>query len=341
MTVPSDPPDSDDLERLLLGASRRYTREQVADAVGISVEEARMYWRALGFPDVGDEALFTVWDMEALQAVLDLVRSDVLDQSTALQMVRALGRTTGRLAEWHVETLAELIEEAEQSDRGTGSRLTAAYQVAQKLLPDFERLLLYAWRRKLASAAHRLIAIGDLGSWPLLAAPASVGFADLVSFTRLARGLSVEALGDLVEKFEATSNDVVFGGGGRVVKSLGDEVFFVADDPLTAVRIGCRLVAEFGSDPNRPDIRVGIATGPVVARMGDVFGTPANLAARLTALADTNSVLVDATTAEQLADEPSVALRAVPPVAVHGFGAVSAYAASARRSARRQSPHFD
>ncbi|MGH8828603.1 MAG: adenylate/guanylate cyclase domain-containing protein [Jiangellaceae bacterium] len=332
MTIPSDRPGADDLERLLLGASRRYTREQIADGVGITVDEARMYWRALGFPDVDDEVAFTVWDLEALRAVVDLVRSGVIAQSTAVQMVRALGRMTGRLAEWHVETLAELIEEAEESGLGTGSRLTSAYQVAQKLLPDFERLLIYAWRRKLAASANRLVAIGDLGAWPLLAAPASVGFADLVSFTRLSRGLSVEALGNLVERFEATSNDVIFGGGGRVVKTLGDEVVFVADDALTAVRIGCRLVAEIGADPTRPDIRVGIATGPVVARLGDVFGTPANLAARLTALAARNTVLVDAATAEQLADEPSVALRAVPPTVVRGLGAVSAYAVSTRRS---------
>lgn len=234
MTVPPDRPTPDDLERLLLGASRRYTREQVAEAVELSVAEARTYWRALGFPDVGDEAAFTVWDLEALRGVVDLVRGGIIDEATAVQMVRALGRMTGRLAEWHVETLAELVEEAEADGRGTGSRLTSAYQVAQQLLPEFERLLIYAWRRKLAASANRLVAIGDVGASPLLAAPASVGFADLVSFTRLSRGLSVEALGELVEHFEATTNDIIFGGGGRVVKTLGDEVVFVADSALTA-----------------------------------------------------------------------------------------------------------
>ncbi|HEY9409890.1 MAG TPA: adenylate/guanylate cyclase domain-containing protein [Jiangellaceae bacterium] len=330
MTIPPDRPTPDDLERLLLGASRRYTREQVADAVGMTVAEARVYWRALGFPDVGDEAAFTVWDLEALRGITDLVASGAIDEATAVQMVRALGRMTGRLAEWHVETLAELVEEAEATGQGTGSRLTSAYHVAQRLLPEFERLLIYAWRRKLAASVNRLVAIADVGQSPLLSAPASVGFADLVSFTRLSRGLSVEALGELVEQFEATTNDVIFGSGGRVIKTLGDEVVFVADTALTAVRIGCRLVEQIGENPNRPDIRVGIATGPVVARLGDVFGNPTNLAARLTALAERNAVLVDAATAEKLADEPSVALRALPPTTVRGFGAVTAYAVSPR-----------
>ncbi|WP_205740679.1 adenylate/guanylate cyclase domain-containing protein, partial [Haloactinopolyspora alba] len=328
MTIPPDPsrrPTPDELERLLLGATRRYTREQVAEGAGLSVAEAQRYWRALGFPDVGDEQAFTVWDMEALRAVADLVRDSVVDEATAVQMVRALGRMTGRLAEWHVETLAEIVEEAEAGNKGTGSRLTSGYLVAQKLLPEFERLLIYAWRRKLAASVNRLVAIGRIGEAPLLAAPASVGFADLVSFTRLSRGLSVEDLGELVERFEATTNDVIFGSGGRVVKTLGDEVVFVAESPQTAAEIGCRLVAEIGDNPELPDIRVGIATGPVVARLGDVFGTPTNLAARLTAVAERNTVMVDEATADELSDNTRFALRALPPTTVRGLGAVSTY----------------
>ncbi|AYY14399.1 adenylate/guanylate cyclase domain-containing protein [Actinobacteria bacterium YIM 96077] len=323
-------PTQDELEQLLLGASRRYTFDQIAEAAGLPVDEARRYWRALGFPDVGDEKAFTVWDLEALRGVRELIDSEAVDRDTAVQMVRALGRMTGRLAEWHVETLAEIVEENEATRTGAGSRLSSAYDMAQRLLPEFERLLIYAWRRKLASSVNRLIAIAEVGESPLLAAPASVGFADLVSFTRLSRGMSVEALGELVEKFEATTNDIIFGCGGRVVKTLGDEVVFVADTPLTAATIGCQLVEQIGPEPKLPDIRVGIATGPVVARLGDVFGTPTNLAARLTAVAERNSVLVDSTTAEALEEEPSVALRALPPISVRGIGPVEVYTVSPR-----------
>lgn len=290
-----------------------------------------MYWRALGFPDVGDEVAFTVWDLEALRGVVELVQSGVVDQDTAVQMVRALGRMTGRLAEWHVETIAEQILESHDEDDGGGSRLTASYQAAQRLLPEFERLLIYAWRRKLAASANRLVAIAELGKSPLLSGPASVGFADIVSFTRMSRGLSMDDLGALVEKFEATTNDIIFGGGGRVVKTLGDEVVFVTESPLVAARIGCELVDTIGSDRTLPDIRVGIATGPVIARLGDVFGNPTNLAARLTSLADRNTVLVDNDTADDLADDKTLVLRAMPPTNVRGFGAVKAYRVSPRR----------
>lgn len=109
--------------------------------------------------------------------------------------------------------------------------------------------------------------------------------ANLVSFTRLSHGLTVQALADLVEAFEAATHDVIAEGGGRVVKTLGDEVLFVADEPAGAAGIACNLVTAIGEKPDMPDIRVGLATGPVVARFGDVFGTPTNFAARLTAMA--------------------------------------------------------
>src|SRR5690625_6962945 len=68
-------------------------------------------------------------------------------------MVRALGRMTGRLGEWHVETLAEIV----QGEEGRpGSRLTSGFQFAERLLPEFERLLIYTWRRKLDRKSTRL-----------------------------------------------------------------------------------------------------------------------------------------------------------------------------------------
>ena len=324
------PPSPDDLERLLLGAPRAYTRDQVAKEVGLTVEEARRYWRALGFADVGPAAAFTIWDIEALRGVITLVRSGTINDATALNLVRALGRMTGRLAEWHVETLASIVEAQQGTSDDGENGLRLAYDFGVRLLPEFERLLIYAWRRKLAAAAGRLVAIGDPGETSVLSLPATVGFADLVSFTRLSRRLSVDDLADLVEEFEATTHDVIAEGGGRVVKTLGDEVLFVADDAAIAATVACNLVEAIGRNPSLPDVRVGLATGPVVARFGDVFGTPTNLAARLTAMAGRNSVLADAITAEALAEHRDFALRAQPAGNVRGLGVVAPYEVARR-----------
>ena len=56
----------DELVELVLGAERRWTREQVAVRAGVPLAEARRLWRAMGFADVGDAVQFTDGDVEAL-----------------------------------------------------------------------------------------------------------------------------------------------------------------------------------------------------------------------------------------------------------------------------------
>jgi adenylate cyclase len=340
----------EDLERLLLGADVRYTREDVASATGVTVEVAREYWRALGYPNTGPAEAFTARDIDALREALRLVDSGLIDQESMVQLVRGLGRMMSRLAEWHSETVATIVENlaaAGESDReGVDAagptddsteheddaraalrrdRLVIAYELADELLPVFERLLVYAWRRKLALAAGRLVALGDIGDGSLLSMHMTVGFADLVSFTRLSTSLTARALSELIEAFEATSSDVIVTGGGRVIKTMGDEVLFVANSPNAAASIAVELVDVIGQNPTLPNIRVGLATGPVVTRHGDVFGNPTNLASRLTSLAGRNVVLTDEATATDLSDDPNFVVRRLDATDVRGFGLVEPY----------------
>ncbi|MGH3244437.1 MAG: adenylate/guanylate cyclase domain-containing protein, partial [Spirillospora sp.] len=121
----------------------------------------------------------------------------------------------------------------------------------------------------------------------------AAGFADVVSFTRLSRRLDGDTLAAFIERFESTTAEIVAEEGGRVVKTLGDEVLFVASDPGAAAEIGLRIADRFNEDPDFPRVRVGLAYGEVIQRLGDVFGTPVNLAARLTATAYPGTVLID------------------------------------------------
>jgi adenylate cyclase len=70
-----------------------------------------------------------------------------------------------------------------------------------------------------------------------------------------------------------------------------------------------------------PDVRVGIASGAVIMRLGDVFGPPVNLASRLTAVARRNRIIIDQQTADLLpADQFET--RRLPARPVRGFGLV-------------------
>ncbi|MDA0645764.1 MULTISPECIES: adenylate/guanylate cyclase domain-containing protein [Nonomuraea] len=291
---------------------RRYTSHQVAEMAGVPVYRARRFWRALGFANVADDAVeFTDSDVEALRTLLGMVSDGLYDEEHMLLIARSLGRATARLAESQAELGAE---ELDQAGVPLAERPRAWRRRAERVVPDLTGLLVYAWRRQLAAAAGRL-AVQDLS-----AVRVTVGFADLVGFTRLSRQITETELAALVDRFEGRSADIVTSYGGRVVKTLGDSVLFVADKSHVAADIGLRLVETHAKGRGMPELRVGLAAGPVVWRMGDVFGTTVNLASRLTALALPGTILADPQAAEELEDDRAFQLRAVDRLSVRGLG---------------------
>jgi adenylate cyclase len=314
-------PTREDLERAILGEEPSFTSDEIVGGDEIAATAARRLWRALGFPDAGGSAAFTSADRDAMDLLSSLVASGALEFETAIRLTRAVGHTMARLADWQVSTLSEHVESLEDSGRGTGSRLTTGLEVIRAVEPPFEELLLYAWRRHLAAAVARVEALGAKDS-DLHTLNVSVGFADLVSFTRLSNGIDEDRLADLVEDFESACSDLIAARGGRVIKTLGDSVLFLADGPLTGIDIACDIVERIGGDQDLPDVHVGIATGPVVMRLGDVFGAPVNMASRMTGVARRNRVICDQETADAVRDKAEYVVRPLTERAIRGFGTV-------------------
>ncbi len=315
---PDDPDDPASIARELLGGQPNLSAADVAARTGISVEDARRLWRALGFPERGEERAFNNSDVEAVGTLVAGVESGLVDLDLAVTLTRAVGQTMARLADWEVAALVPRIEELHASGAGSPSRLETARLLLEELGGPFEELLIYSWRRHLAAAVARMEAMGadeeDLGSSQL-----SVGFADIVSFTALSNEISRDRIGDLVEVFESRCADVVARNNGRVIKSIGDSVLFVNDDPIRAYDTAEGIITVIGRDKRMPDVRVGLASGPVVMRMGDVFGPPVNMAARLTAVARRNRIIIDAATA-RLLPEDQFETRRLPARPMRGFG---------------------
>lgn len=308
------------LERAILGEEPGLTSADVASAAGVELDQARRLWRALGFPDVGEQPAFTDADLSTLNALVRSVEAGAIDFETAVRLTRAVGRTMARLADWQVATLVSRVEQMEAGDQATGSRLGSAMRLAEEIGAPFEQMLIYAWRRHLAAAVGRVEVLGA-NDEDLHTSEVTVGFADLVSFTALSNEMDEDRIGDLVEVFESRCADVVAGRHGRVIKTLGDSVLFVCEEPVRALEIALGIVEVIGRDARLPDVRVGISTGSVVTRMGDVFGPPVNMAARLTTLARRNRVIADHATADRLPRDRFYT-RPLPPRPVRGFGLV-------------------
>lgn len=317
-------PDRDgsqhEVERAILGEEPVFDVDQIAAEAGASVEEARRLWRALGFPESGGATAYTRADADAVATLIGVVDAGLFDFDLAVNLTRGLGQTMARLADWEVTALLHRVEELEKGERATGSRVGSALRMVEEFSGPFESLLIYAWRRHLAATVARLEAVGpdeaDLHTTDL-----TVGFADIVGFTALSNQLSQERIGDLVELFESRCSDVVAAQRGRVIKSIGDSVLFVNNDPVRAYDTAEGIINVIGRDPRMPDVRLGLASGSVVMRLGDVFGPPVNLAARLTAVARRNRTIIDAGTAALLPVD-QFETRRLPARPVRGFGLV-------------------
>jgi len=297
----------------------QYTAEQVAERAGVTVEQAKKLWRALGFPEAGEAAAFDEGDIEALRTVQTVMNQGIIDFDLAVNITRGLGQTMSRLTDWEISAVIHRLEEvAEISD--PEMLLETGVAFAEEFSEPFERLLIYAWRRHMRAATARveasIAAAQELGTVQI-----SVGFADIVQFTALSNTLTEQKIGDLVELFESRCADVIAVQGGRVIKSLGDSVLFVNDDPVAAYDTAEGIINVIGRDARMPDVRVGLATGSVVTRLGDVYGPPVNMAARLTAVARRNRIIVDETTAERLPSD-QFETRRLPARPVRGFGIV-------------------
>ncbi|GAB3274280.1 adenylate/guanylate cyclase domain-containing protein [Sinomonas notoginsengisoli] len=322
-----------ELEALLLGGERTLKRREVAAGVGLSLYSARKLWRALGMPNYTDDDLaFTQADLRHLKVVPALVREGVITEDAALSVTRAIGQMTDRMVVWQVEALVEDMVST-QGMTDAEARLALLDRIPE-LIEPLEEMLVYSWRRQLTAGVQRLVlrvqaglessAEGRDGSEddaPLPLARA-VGFADLVSYTSLSRRMNEKTLAQLVQRFENRSSEIITMGGGRLVKTIGDEVLYIAETPAAGAQISLALSKEFEDDEILPECRVAMVWGRVLSRLGDIYGPTVNLAARLTSIADPGQVLVDDITAKALSGDDRFVLEPQEPEMVRGFGEI-------------------
>jgi len=186
-----------------------------------------------------------------------------------------------------------------------------------------------AWPDTIATAAQvtAMQDFRDLFASDVLAPGVEVGirslavlFTDVVGSTAMYRaGGDAPAFRTVSDHFEAI-RAVVAPGGGAVVKTIGDAVMAVFEDPAACFDAAIRLDAAVshlrcGERPVR--LRVGFHVGPCIAMRAndrlDYFGTTVNLAARLEAAAEQGEVAMAASDAELPPIAAAIAARSLRP----------------------------
>ena len=312
------------LEKVLLQGPRKYSRRDLDEQQDIPERLTSVYWRSLGFTPVDeDTVVFTEEDAHAIGDLASIVEEGAITERAFSSISRGMGFHMGRLAMWITEAL---VDEAKHADGLDDSQ--ARQQMLDsipELLEVFESQVMFTFRRQLAAYAARAGSeVLHRDTDELFPLQRAIGFADLVQFTRLAQDLPGTELADMVGRFESLSRDVISVGGGRVVKTVGDEIMFLADTPEDGAQIAVSLAETITESQALPPVRVGLAWGSMFSRYGDVFGPTVNLAARMESVARPGTVVVDAETGAAIAQAMpgGFSFADGEDVDLHGIGAV-------------------
>ena len=292
-------------DALLVPGSDRYTLTEVAELAGVDPGAAHRLWRAMGFPDPpGDTKLAGDMDVEALRlAVSQMVDHQGLD--TGVRQTRIWAAALARISELWVDELRTALD--------AGLPIPAAAEVALPMI-DLDRvnwLLGYVHRRLMAAGVRRELTSRSTGGGTMRA----VAFADLVGFTTLTEDLEPLELSRLVETFEALAYDTVATHGGRVVKTIGDEVLYTGEDAGCVLDISQTLLQRSGP-LGLPELRIGIDCGTAVWYEGDLYGPAVNRAARLVAEARPGNLVAsrsfaDSTSGTEWSERGSAELKGI------------------------------
>jgi class 3 adenylate cyclase len=295
------------------GVERVSPREAAAET-GLTIEEARRVWLTAGV-SVGedDELSFAPGELQVLRFFA--AAREVFGETAVLQALRVVGNSFGKIAEAEVAVLRLTYEVPTLEAGADAVEITEGYQrLTRMMMPEVEGVFIALHRLHLGRAARRAWAVDESSAATLSAV--AVGFADLSGFTSLAGRVTPSELAGLVDTFDDHVGDVVLTNGGQVVKLIGDEVMFVADEVADGLRIARALAAGLPGAEDLPAVRVGLAAGEVLNRDGDYYGSVVNLAARLVDLAEPGEVLLSGAAA---AAAPSDEVEPMDPVEVKGF----------------------
>jgi adenylate cyclase len=133
---------------------------------------------------------------------------------------------------------------------------------------------------------------------------ATVLFADVSGSTKL-----YEIAGDAVALEAITSclaaaRSAAEAAGGRVVKTIGDEVMCLFPGPDAAAGAAAEMQGRVGTLPEvagtKLGMHIGLHHGPVLQRDNDVFGDTVNIAARLVSQAKKGEIITSTETAALL-----------------------------------------
>jgi adenylate cyclase len=289
------------VERVLEAEGPRYTQREIGAETALDFEFLAEARRAIGAPAVTpDERVLTESDFNLARNAAALLQSG-LDREGFLDLTRVMSQAMSTVAASFISVYGEALLRPGDTERDLGLRYAETLRnlgpLAAPALGDMLNLRL---REVIRNAAVGEV---ELRSGHLPGAlPVTVGFVDIVGFTRLGEEIPPEDLGELVRKFERSVEEATE-PPVRLVKTIGDAAMLVAPTPKPVVDTVLDLVDGSGDGGQLPLLRGGLASGEALQRAGDYYGRPVNLASRLTSFAKRGSVVASKDVHDAVPDE--------------------------------------
>ena len=275
------------VERVLAGDGKLYTQEEVAEETGLSIDFLNEAARALGVPvrDPGERAI-TEAERELSHSAKTLLDAGLSDEAF-LELTSSLSRSMANVAASMATVFGEALLQPGDTERDLGLRYAETLRSLGPLAaPTLQQMLNLRLREQMREA---VISQAELQSGRIAGAqPVTVGFVDIVGFTKLGEDVPTEDVGNVIRRFERAVAEAVE-PPVRLVKTIGDAAMLVAPEPRPVVEAVLALVER--SQEESPLLRGGIASGEGLSRAGDWYGRPVNLASRLTGFARRGSVV--------------------------------------------------
>ena len=284
------------VERALVG-EYRYTIEDVAEEAGLEVEFLAKELQALGLPvpEPGERVL-TDADLGAAKRS-QLFKEVGLPDEGIFEVARVIGNSMARLAAATTGLIAEAFRREGDTERDLGFRLA---EVARTLSPVLGSTMEYVFERHLHELVRQaVLSQEEIESGQVQnAQEVAVGFVDLVGFTKLGERLDVGQIGELSGRLTELATSIAK-SPVRLVKTIGDAAMLVSPSSHELLGAVVDLVEAIEEDDALPSAKAGAAWGQAIPRGGDWYGSPVNLASRITDAARPGSVLVTQDLSEQ------------------------------------------
>jgi adenylate cyclase len=299
------------------------TVAEIAARGGVPVSRVMRVLLAAGIPAQRDTEVPV--DLTALMAAFERGAA-IMGEEAILAFTRVLGAAANNIAEAAISLFFSELGPGtirQGPDELARARLAEAATIAFTDVPEaLSVLVMDAFERAQRRAGTSRFWLDPTAMDGQAEGPTEIvalGFVDLVGSTAWAEDIGLRDQSLALTRFESAAWTSAVLAGGRVVKTIGDEVFFAGSTADAACRIAVEVCRAASADDVLPPARGAVGLGPATSREGDYYGPLVNLLSRLVKTGAPGEVVVTEAVARELS-RSVWSLRPLEPAELRGIG---------------------